>query len=520
MNISASGAAQVRIPNGAPYFAGKTLAGGYQQLRFTNNNWSGDDYLSGWGKLGPITAGLKVFFNGTVKGIGVTRLIPFLRPGDGEGVGGQSYLVPADKEWIALQTSWENASPSAEIRLINPLGQGITEADIASYPSMEIFEELTDDNNRTVYIKNPMPGEWNIDLVDSTGLGQVAYDGLSDVPLVSADFVSVTGGNGRAPVEIEMNVTDPTNTALVDLYYDDDDDGENGVLIASDLAPTSGTLSHTWDVTDVPAGSYRLYAVVQNDGGLPVTVVSDDAIAITEGPPTLVDAEFLFESFQAINLDFSQDVFASMEVEDFVLENLTTSTPIPPADLALSFSEFSNVATMSYTNGLLPNGNYKLTAFASSITNSQGTPLDADIEFDFFVLAGDANRDRTVNQLDLDILTANFGMEGAVFSEGDFNYDGVVDQLDEDIYYDNEGTTLPELPPSTGGGADERPGAGAPAPMDPFGAPMRWGGPGSGTGVSPFAAGAGAASGVRFLLRAGDEPGALPTDGDGGSVVN
>src|SRR5207253_338077 len=48
----------------------------------------------------------------------------------------------------------------------------------------------------------------------------------------------------------------------------------------------------------------------------------------------------------------------------------------------------------------------------------------------FFVLCGDANRDRAVDTLDFNLLATNFGQSGHVFSEGDFNYDGFVDTLD------------------------------------------------------------------------------------------
>ena len=52
------------------------------------------------------------------------------------------------------------------------------------------------------------------------------------------------------------------------------------------------------------------------------------------------------------------------------------------------------------------------------------------MQFNFFVLAGDANHDRTVDLTDFTTLAANFNASGKQFSDGDFNYDGTVDLTD------------------------------------------------------------------------------------------
>jgi hypothetical protein len=48
------------------------------------------------------------------------------------------------------------------------------------------------------------------------------------------------------------------------------------------------------------------------------------------------------------------------------------------------------------------------------------------VVFNFFVLGGDANRDRVVNFSDLLVLAANYNQAGRTFAAGDFNYDGAV----------------------------------------------------------------------------------------------
>jgi hypothetical protein len=68
--------------------------------------------------------------------------------------------------------------------------------------------------------------------------------------------------------------------------------------------------------------------------------------------------------------------------------------------------------------------------------------MAADWSYDYFVLNGDANHDRTINTLDFTALAQNFNNASATFSQGDFNYDGVVNVLDFNILATKFGTSL------------------------------------------------------------------------------
>jgi hypothetical protein len=57
-------------------------------------------------------------------------------------------------------------------------------------------------------------------------------------------------------------------------------------------------------------------------------------------------------------------------------------------------------------------------------------PMAQDFTFDFFVLAGDANRDRVVNFSDLLALAKNYNKTGATWADGDFTGDGTVNFAD------------------------------------------------------------------------------------------
>ena len=82
-----------------------------------------------------------------------------------------------------------------------------------------------------------------------------------------------------------------------------------------------------------------------------------------------------------------------------------------------------------------------------------GNRLAGGAAVDFYVLAGDFNRDRTVNGADLNVLIRNFGRSGGppagvTFTTADSNYDGRVTIADFFAVRGNYGRTL--TPPPAG----------------------------------------------------------------------
>ena len=69
-----------------------------------------------------------------------------------------------------------------------------------------------------------------------------------------------------------------------------------------------------------------------------------------------------------------------------------------------SYNPAANTATFTFSAGTLPNGNYRATLAAAGVTNASGTPMAGNYVLEFYVLAGDINRDRAVNRTDFAIL--------------------------------------------------------------------------------------------------------------------
>jgi subtilisin family serine protease len=183
------------------------------------------------------------------------------------------------------------------------------------------------------------------------------------------------------------------------------------------------------------------------------------AIAQIAPVPAVTASSFAYATApHRVQFTFTQNVSASLGTNDIVLENLTTSTTIPAANLALTYDAGTNTATFSYTGnasgiaGVLPDGRYRATLLAAGITNIAGAALAANHVLNFVFLRGDANHDGRVNLQDFNILAINFGQSPRDFTQGDFNYDGAVNLQDFNRLASNFGRSLA---PGAMGGSDD-----------------------------------------------------------------
>jgi uncharacterized delta-60 repeat protein len=117
--------------------------------------------------------------------------------------------------------------------------------------------------------------------------------------------------------------------------------------------------------------------------------------------------------------------------------------------LIVSYDAGNHALTLNL-NGALADGNYRLTIPAAWLRDAAGNPISADLTFDFYVLAGDDNRDRAVDFKDLALVAQNYNtIGGKTWTDGDFNGDGNVDFLDLAILAQRYNTSLPA--PAAGG---------------------------------------------------------------------
>jgi hypothetical protein len=252
--------------------------------------------------------------------------------------------------------------------------------------------------------------------------GQVRAGSL---PAGDADVYTFTATAGQALTFRLAETAGSTMEPAVTVY------APNGTI----AGVNSGAASAQVAVTSATAGTYT---VVVSDAGGDGSGAYSLALNTTTGAdtfaPEALDAAYRFDdATPTLRLVFSEDVSASFQPDDFVLHSLTTNSNIDPADLAISFTAIAHEIYFGFNplpGAILPDGNYRLTIPAAKLTDAAGNPLPQDIVLDFFVLAGDANRDRHVDFNDLVALAQNYNAVGRTFSRGDFSYDGRVDFAD------------------------------------------------------------------------------------------
>jgi hypothetical protein len=165
-------------------------------------------------------------------------------------------------------------------------------------------------------------------------------------------------------------------------------------------------------------------------------------------PPVVRSARFVHEAARpTVTLRFSEPV-TGLATNDVTLVNLTTGGPTPAPPMLVAMNPAGDGADIIfYPAGTpyrpLPNGNYRLTLRANAFSDSVGQPLAAAYVFEFFVLAGDVDRNRAVDGADFALLASNFGKRGMSYAQGDLNADGAVDGSDFAILAGNFGKALP-----------------------------------------------------------------------------
>lgn len=141
--------------------------------------------------------------------------------------------------------------------------------------------------------------------------------------------------------------------------------------------------------------------------------------------PTVTASAFAFETARAARFSFSEDVSASVAASDVTVRRVSDNAIVPMA--SFTYDAPTKTANFVLVPGLA-DGNYRATLAAGSVADAAGNGLASASTLEFFVLAGDANRDRTVGFADLVILSQNFNLAGKTFSQGNFDYsvDGAV----------------------------------------------------------------------------------------------
>jgi YD repeat-containing protein len=151
--------------------------------------------------------------------------------------------------------------------------------------------------------------------------------------------------------------------------------------------------------------------------------------------PAFVYSPAVSSDKQSITLTFQSPLTTDPTNANIVIEYLDGQDTNSVISLGTP-SWANNVLTFqvpnTINNGVLPDGNYQL-RILSPLSGTDGKTLSRPFTYDFFFLGGDVNHDRTVDGMDLYIVSANRNQSGRRFDQGDLNYDGAVNSADVTI---------------------------------------------------------------------------------------
>ncbi|MEG5079726.1 hypothetical protein QUB53_03565 [Microcoleus sp. AT8-B4] len=333
-NIIMGGAASVKVPDisieipkvkildnfevggGKIKFKGQPLAQAEFAFNYSNDNNLSNDFVQAYGKLPPMEffnplnfnepikieyeATIKVSFDGkaeasvgkpvprTNSSIITSSQIERVASGnqleasaDKTASAIQGFTVAPGTPWIILNANWDNATANTPVEIKAPTGAIFKESDFAAN-NIAIVDALTSATTKAVMIANPQPGTWDINLTNPTGLGTVEYSAFQDSQAptvqVTAPSKDVSGQN----VTINYNAFDSDSTAKVSLFYDNDNQGFDGILIKDGLEEKDGAGNFVWNTQGLPTGDYYVYAMAMDENNAPVFSYAPLPIKVTE----------------------------------------------------------------------------------------------------------------------------------------------------------------------------------------------------------------------------------------------
>ncbi|KJU83767.1 Fibronectin, type III domain protein [Candidatus Magnetobacterium bavaricum] len=199
--------------------------------------------------------------------------------------------VPNGLGVVLIRLDWQTGSTDFNVTM--PDGTKITPANAANSQTY-VYQKLS--NEAWYAIKNPQGGTYTIEIGDGTsaandvssiGTYQLSYHSLTNPPTIKITS-PITLTAASTSLNIQYDAHDSDDTAKISLFYSKDNTSANGTLIVDNLVEQDGPGSYTWDVTNVPNGTYYVYALIDDGKNAPVVSYSTGAVKISHGATVTV----------------------------------------------------------------------------------------------------------------------------------------------------------------------------------------------------------------------------------------
>ena len=276
------------------------------------------------------------------------------------------FTVGARTQHLLLAASWQNDVGDVPLEVVTPDGTVIAEA-VFDPDQIAVLTDFSTSTSKAIGILAPAAGTWIVRVANSDGLGDIVYEGAheSDVPTVA--ITSVTRADST--VTIDYSAADPDSAATVRFFYDTDGEGFDGVQFGSDIAETDSTGSTTWNVTNLPAGTYHLYAMIDDGNNAPVFAYAATPVVI-EALPTSISG-VVFEDSDASGVrDAGEQPLVNWTVFLDANDNGVLDNPVSGNNVA--DANATEVWTQSNANGEYSFANVLAGAHTLAVVNQTG----------------------------------------------------------------------------------------------------------------------------------------------------
>ena len=225
------------------------------------------------------------------------------------------------------------------------------------------------------------------------------------------------------------------------LEISDDEQNDTGTLttwsiIANAAEPSAlSAADGTYTMRALSAGTYNIRRQAPVAPWIPTTPLTNVYPNVSLTAAQLVDLSFgqrnsslpaqLSQSFAfetttpRLFVTFSESV--NVPPGSFSVVNTDTNQPV---NATATFNIPTQTATITFPDGVLPDGHYRLTT-TTSITDGTN-PLVNPQSFNFNWLRGDINLNGSVDFNDLLVIAQHYGSSNQTYSTGDLNWDGQV----------------------------------------------------------------------------------------------
>ena len=171
----------------------------------------------------------------------------------------ETFEVASDVEWVIFRAGWETGE--TDLTLVDPLGNTIDPTNVDTYADIEYVKSATE---AYYVVASPASGSWVLDVTDEAGIGELTMEHLQHADSGTITMVQPATPQAGSPVLLEWTAEDSDSDAVISLYYDTDQTGADGTLIATGISEDNDPSSWSWDTSDVPAGDYYVYAVIDD----------------------------------------------------------------------------------------------------------------------------------------------------------------------------------------------------------------------------------------------------------------